>query len=96
MPEDRRQIPPATGEEEHALLTCVLADAATGVVRAIRALTLSPGFTAALHGAIREQETRPWAGPAEHDAAIRRAYGRYANTEAMLEAEEIACARGGR
>lgn len=95
VPEERRQIPTAAGDNERALITCVLADAETGITRAIRAVTLSPGFTAALHGAIREQETQPWRGRAEHDAAIRRAYERYSDTESMLEAEEIARTRGG-
>lgn len=95
VPEDRRQIPQATGEEERALITCVIADADTGIVRAARALTLSPGFTAALHGAIREQETEAWRGQDAHDAAIRRAYGRYADTGAMMDAEEIARTKGG-
>lgn len=42
-------------DETRALLHVVMVDAESGIVRALRAVTLSPALTEALHGAIRRQ-----------------------------------------
>jgi hypothetical protein len=46
--------------DSRALLQILLIDAATGIIRCLRAVTLSPEFTRALFGAIRDQAARPW------------------------------------
>lgn len=64
-------LPPEPGSaEQRALLTIILVDADSGIIRALRALTLSPAFTRALHAAIREQAARPWPGDAAYDRQL--------------------------
>jgi hypothetical protein len=71
------RVPPPPHEETspalRALLTLLLVDAATGLVRALRAVSYSPEFTRAIHWAIGGQIAAPY------DAA---AYERWA--DAML------------
>lgn len=85
VPEAERALPPPAGvAEPHALLTVTLVDAATGIIRALRAVTLPPALTAALHLAIRDQAERPWPGGDAYDAALAGLYRRYPTTEALL------------
>lgn len=96
LPPDQRQVPDTAGlVEPHALLTVTLVDAATGLVRVLRAVTFTPSFTAALHLAIREQAAQLWPGPAAYDAALAEVYRRYP-TSADLLATAIARSEGGR
>jgi hypothetical protein len=85
VPEDRRTLPSAqdTGETR-AVLQTVLIDASTGIVRAIRAVSLSPDFTRALLGAIRVQASTPWPGRADYERQLADVYRRYPTTEALL------------
>lgn len=53
--------------------------AATGIVQALRVVTFSPAFTAALHLAIRAQAARPWPGDAAYDAQVSDLYRRFPN-----------------
>jgi hypothetical protein len=87
LPEALRGLPPArdTGETR-AVLETFLVDAGTGILRAMRALSLSPDFTRALYGAIRVQASTPWCGREAYDAQIADAYRRWPTTEAMLAA----------
>jgi hypothetical protein len=96
VPAGQRTLPEPLpeGEEGRALLQIVLVDAATGIVRALRAVTLAPAFTAALHLAIREQARQPWDSNA-YDRALQRLYARYPTSEAML-AQAAARTTGGR
>lgn len=85
LPPERQHLPETAGlEDPHALLTVILVDAATGLVRSIRAVTLSPAFTAALHLAIDDQRTGPWPGPAGYDRALEALYQRYPTSDALL------------
>lgn len=70
VPEGERQLPPGEGGGL-ALLNVVLIDAATGLVRALRAVTMSEKTTARLHSAIREQAAAEWK-PAAYAAAVDR------------------------
>jgi hypothetical protein len=79
--------------ESRALLTVVLVDADRNLVRALRALTLSPEFTRTLHAAIRRQAARVWTAEA-YDAELRRAYARWPTSEAMLPAATVRCIGG--
>lgn len=86
LPDDRQALPETAGlAEPHALLTVILVDAATGIIRVIRALTWSPAFTVAIHLAIRAQLAAPWPGPAAYDRALAALYRRYQASEALLE-----------
>lgn len=91
VPESRRQIPTESGK---VLLTVVLSEAASGIVRAIRATTLSDDFTAALHEAIRDQAAENW-DKAEYDRQLRIAYAENPTTETML-ARAVETTGGGR
>ncbi len=84
VPEDQRTLPEPEGPETRALLQVVLIDAASGLVRALRALTFSPVFTRALHAAIRAQADMIWAGKASYDAALADAYRRYPASTDLL------------
>jgi hypothetical protein len=58
-----RVLPPPTEETSpalRALLAIILVDAATGVVRVLRAVTYSPEFTRAIHRAIAGQAASPF------------------------------------
>lgn len=56
LPESERTAPPrGLAADERALLTVILVDAATGIVRAIRAVSWSPELTAHVHAAITDQ-----------------------------------------
>ncbi|MBI3654031.1 MAG: hypothetical protein HY231_23620 [Acidobacteria bacterium] len=84
VPESERQIPaPELSAETRTLLQVVLVDARTGLIVAMRAVTLSPEFTAALQHAIYEQHERPWIGASAYDAQIQQAYEKYPTSEAM-------------
>jgi hypothetical protein len=58
-----RVLPPPTEEASpalRALLGIILVDAATGLVRVLRAVTYSPEFTRAIHRAIARQAASPF------------------------------------
>lgn len=73
VPDGERSLPPDPVGEERANIQAILVDAATGVVKAIRLLSLSPDFTAALHRAIRAQSQIPWV-PQVFDATLQQLY----------------------
>jgi hypothetical protein len=70
--EEADRVPPPPFEETspalRALLTIILVDAATGIVRALRAVSYSPEFTRSLHRAIADQVAGPY------DAAAHQAW----------------------
>lgn len=78
---------------DRALLTVILVDADTGLVRALRGVSSSPPFTAALHAAIRAQAAAPF-DRAAYDAAVRRDYAHFPQTAAMVR-EAVVLERGG-
>lgn len=85
---DEAQLPIGWEEgspETRALLDVILIDAASGIVRAQRAVTWSPEFTRAIHRAIREQAHRPW-DAAEYARAQRELYQHYPTSAALLAA----------
>jgi hypothetical protein len=55
VPEAERALPDPLTAEEPILLPIVLVDGTTGIIRAMRAVTLSSAFSAALHRAILRQ-----------------------------------------
>ena len=94
-PAEMRTLPnPEPGEQERALLHIFLVDAESGILRAQRALTFSPAFTAALHSAIRRQARQAWDGQAAYDKALGRIYRRHPDAAAMLAGADARCMGG--
>ena len=64
LPEAERGTPPATPAtpKTRALLSILLIDAATGILRVVRTVTFSPAFTHTLHQLLIAQAARPWPG----------------------------------
>jgi hypothetical protein len=93
-PEDRRLPNPEPTEDERILLSIVLIDAETGILKVIRAVSLSPEFSALLHQAIREQAAAPFVGAEAYGAHLQQVYARYPTPESMLARAIIRC-RGG-
>jgi len=71
VPAGERVSPPP--ESRRTLLHVILVDAGSGIVRALRALSMSPELAAAIYAGVRDQLTAPWDRVA-YDAAIARAY----------------------
>lgn len=84
VPEDQRQLPSELdGVKEQPLLQIVLVESLTGIVRALRVVSLQPQFAKALHGAIRQQTELPFEqGP--FDAALKATYSQFRTTDALM------------
>jgi len=95
VPEDNRvpPEPPAT-PNTRAVLHVVLLDANTGIVRALRLVTLSPDITRTLYEAIKSQTETPWTGWKEYDRHLAAAYRTYGKSTDLLKLA-IARATGG-
>jgi hypothetical protein len=92
VPVDERMLPALPDDpEQRAVLTAILIDADTGIIRAIRAVTFSPAFTAELEEAIREQARLPYdsATYEQLQAGLER---RFPTTEALLALARVRCA----
>lgn len=88
-----RTIPDPARDDRHALVQIVLLDARDGTIRALRALTVSPEFTRALHAAIRAQAADPQRG-AGHNAAVTAYHAAEPDVNRAAAAAPIRC-RGG-
>ena len=78
VPAGQRMLPPDPARaEERALLTVFLVSAEDGILRSIRAVTLSPLFTRSLHAAIWKQAESPWPGDTAYDRQLGLVYSRY-------------------
>ena len=88
--EDREPAPDWPEKDARALLTTILVDAKTGIVRALRASTFSPAFTRALHDAIRAQAARPWPGHEEYERQGRR----YTSAQIAHKLAKMRCVGG--
>jgi hypothetical protein len=71
-----------------AVLQIILIDAMTGIVQAIRAVTLDTEFSQALHQAIREQMQSPIA-PQEYSDQVDLVYAKYPKTMGMVAVAKI-------
>ncbi len=84
VPPEQRTLPPAWAlVERRALLHAVLVGAGTGLVLALRVVSLSPAFTRLLHAAIRAQAQRRFS-EAGYDAQLQAAYAVNPHTEDLL------------
>ncbi len=88
VPEAHRRIPPIVQGEERALLQVVLVDASTGLVRALRAVTIPPLATQKLHNAIRAQAAGDF-DSAAHGHALETIYARYPHSGDMAKGAQI-------
>lgn len=87
VPEDERVMPPPeTSTELRALLQVILVDADSGIIKAMRALTLSNEFTVKLHHAIYEQSQRNWPGDGAYEKQLQVAYQKYPDSATMARA----------
>ncbi len=91
VPVEERVEPAVLTGEQRVPLQVFLVDAATGIVQAIRILTLSPTFSRRLHEAIRRQAAEPF--PADYDAQARRVLATY--TSRQLRDRALASCNGG-
>lgn len=76
------------------MLHVVLVDAATGLVRALRVLTLPPDLPMRLFAALADQLQRPWHGREAHDRELASICRRFPTSKALLETA-ITRGRGG-
>ncbi len=92
VPADQRTPPPALEAGQGVLLTVLLIDAGSGIVRAIRVVSLSPHLTRELHAAIARQLADPF-DQAAYDRHLQLVYQR-SDTRALLR-QARARTRGG-
>jgi len=85
-----RAIPDRT--EGHASIKTILIDSETGLVKAMRACTLSQEFTVYLHDTIRMQTQQSW-NRELHEEAVHYIYSRY-STQNLVDMAEIFCKGG--
>jgi hypothetical protein len=85
LPDEAIPPGPAQMQEPHDLLTVILVDATTGVIKGLRVATFSPAFTAALRSSIQRQVESPWPGDKEYDRQLAEAYAKYPSSQAMLK-----------
>jgi hypothetical protein len=83
VPVDRRSSPKSIEEGQGVLLTIILIDARTGIVRAIRIIGLSTNLSRKLVDAIAIQVANPIA-PQDYSNRVDQAYSKYPNTIDMV------------
>lgn len=95
VPDNERTLPdiPKTNQER-ALLSTLLIDAETGILRVIRATTFSSRFTRILHQAIIDQAGRPYPGDNEYQRQIDQIYQKYRSKD-LAKNHALARCRGG-
>ena len=85
VPEGERTLPPELEPGESPLLTVMLVDADTGIVKAMRALSLGHDFGQALHAAIREQALAEF-NQAAYDRKLGAVFAKYSTVELEKQA----------
>jgi hypothetical protein len=93
VPAEQRMLPPALGPDERTTLHITLINADTGIIEALRLITLAPKFSQRLHAAIAEQTQTPF-DQAAFDAKLAGIYRRYPASNKLLRAA-VARTRGG-
>jgi hypothetical protein len=84
---DRRALPdPPESAEARALIPIYLVDAQTGIVRALRVLTLPSQVTTALVHAIREQSRQAWSGEEAYRRKASDIYRQYSVKDLLAHA----------
>lgn len=85
VPPEQRQDPPDLAPGQGMLLTTILVDAGTGLVRAIRATSMGPHFSRELHAAIRRQMADPF-DQGTYDRHLERVYARSSTRDLLKQA----------
>jgi hypothetical protein len=88
IPAERRAHPPVLTGEQRPVLELHLVDTKTGLLRALRRVSMSPEFGRTLHAAISAQAARS-PDPASYNARLELLYGR-------MDAATIAASAVGR
>jgi hypothetical protein len=78
VPREERVVPPVSLPTEWALLHIILVDASSGVIRAMRVLSMPPEFTQALHRAIQEQAEMPFTR-AKYNGELEQLFAGYSS-----------------
>lgn len=91
VPPGEQVRPPRLTGEQRALLTIILVAAETGVVHALRVVSMSPTFTQRLHRAIERQIDGTF--PMDYDDRVVRLFDAY--TSNQLRALALASCTGG-
>ena len=89
VPVEERSLPPDhLSPQTRAVVTVLLVEARSGIVQAIRVVTLSPAFTRRLFEAIRQQVLQPF-DLAYYDATLAEIYERCSSEDLAQLAELI-------
>lgn len=87
LPEAERELPnEPTGERGRLIVTLV--DAADGLIKGRRLVSLDKVMTQALRHAMAEQARSPFVQPL-YDIAVQESHARFPDTDAMAQAAEI-------
>jgi hypothetical protein len=87
LPEDERELP-AEAPGDRARLFVTLVDAADGIVRGRRLVSLDKVMTQALRHAMAEQANGLFVRPL-YDIAVQETHARFPDTDAMVRAAEV-------
>ena len=79
VPSEQRTLPPHIAATIGMVLSIILVEATTGIVKKIRVVSLPPDFTKSLNGAIALQAQHPF--PSDYDLALESIYQRYSSSE---------------
>lgn len=91
--EEQLPIPIYPLEGLRPMLNITLVDATTGIIKALRLVSLSPEFGNVLHKAIIDQSRAPWTGREAYDRHIADVYSRLSSEQ--MAAASIATCHGG-
>ncbi len=92
VPSDERAVPPVLQGEQRPLLLTILIDAGSGIIHAIREVSLSTRVGLVLHELIRDQAAKPIT-KAQYESAIDNIFTKYP-TKALLERAVAKCKGG--
>lgn len=80
VPPEQRQVPKILPDGVGMLLNIVLVDAGTGIIKALRAISMPHEFTTALHQAIIDQAAVPFSR-STYNGELENIYGRYSSED---------------
>jgi hypothetical protein len=93
VPEPERTVPPQLSREQRALLHVILVNADSGLIEALRTVSLAPVFSRRLHEAITLQAALPF-DQALYDRALDAVYRKYPTSERLLQTALVHCEGG--
>lgn len=85
-PENRPDIKPLIIEGQKLLMTIILVDADTGIIKALRAVSTSTAFTVALNQAVMRQAKQTFS-QTEYNRHVNSLYARYSSDQMAVMAE---------